>query len=225
MCGRYSLTFIFEGLAEVFNAIMAGLGEVPPRYNVAPTQIMPIVMQEQGQNQLRLMRWGLIPAWSKDQSIGSRLINARRESLAEKPAFKQALARRRCLVPADGYYEWQAIPGQRSKQPYRIVVPSRPVFAMAGLWETWGNEQDKLYSFTIITTEAGKEVAGIHERMPLILQPGQEEEWLRGPRSGQRMDDFLAALEPESHLYAYQVAPVVNSPRHDLPDCIIPLAQ
>lgn len=224
MCGRYSLTFIFEDLAEVFNAIVDSLA-IPPRYNVAPTQEMPVITRQNGQNHLSLMRWGLVPYWAKDPSIGSRMINARRETLTEKPAFKAALTSRRCLIPADGYYEWQQFPGQRSKQPYRIVVPDRSVFSFAGLWESWGNEQAKLNTFTIVTTEAGPEVAGIHDRMPLILPRNTEEMWLRGPQPGQTVGDFLDEIKPEHNLQAYPVSTLVNSPHHDFPDCMVPLNQ
>jgi len=223
MCGRYTLTFIFEDLAEVFNAIVTSLA-VPPRFNVAPSQEMPVVTRTNDQNYLQVMRWGLVPAWADNPSIGNRLINARKETLAEKASFRSALISRRCLIPADGYYEWQPIPGQRGRQPYRIVVLGRPVFAFAGLWETWGSKQDELHTFSIITTDAAPMIEGIHDRMPLILPQDKESQWLTGPQPGQSIHQFLDAMKPEANLHAYPVSSVVNSPRHDLPECLLPVS-
>lgn len=225
MCGRYTLTFIFEGLAEVFNAIIDNLQVIPPRYNVAPTQIMPVITRQQGINQIQAMRWGLVPSWAKDINIGSKMINARLETVSEKPAYKSALYSRRCLVPADGYYEWQPGAGNKPKQPYRIVAPERQVFAFAGLWEVWPSPAGLLQSFTILTTEAQTRVADIHDRMPLILPKRQEDYWLDGPARGQAIADFLAELKPENNLYAYPVSSLVNSPANDSIDCIKELNQ
>lgn len=220
MCGRYTLTFIFEGLAEVFNAIIDNLEAIPPRYNVAPTQIMPVITRQQNINHLQAMRWGLVPSWAKDISIGSKMINARLETVSEKPAYKSALYSRRCLIPADGYYEWKPIADKKGKQPYRIVVPDRQIFAFAGLWEVWASPGGPVKSFTIITTKAGSQVANIHDRMPLILTKEQEEYWLAGPAVAQEMDRFLADLSPESNLFAYSVSSMVNSPANNTIDCI-----
>lgn len=223
MCGRYSLTFIFEGLAEIFNAIIDAREAVPPRYNAAPTQMLPVITQVKGQNYLQVMRWGLVPAWAQDTSQGARMINARLETVKEKPAYKLALFSRRCLVPADGYYEWQPSAAKSNKQPYRITTAERPVFAFAGLWEEWADNNSRLQTFTIITTAANDQVAGIHDRMPIILPREQEEYWLKGPGPGQGMHDFLTAIRPEVHLNTYRVSPLVNSPRNDVPECLLPL--
>ncbi len=222
MCGRYSLIIGMEQLVKRF-----GIGRVEnewvPRYNVAPTQTMPVVIGQDGNRELRMMLWGLIPFWAKDRSIGNRLINARVETVAEKPAFKYALRRRRCLVPADGYYEWQKT--NAGKQPMRIVRPDNAPFALAGLWEQWQDPDGELiFSYTILTTAPNVSVKHIHDRMPLILNPEQEDYWLFGLRgtTSVEIDAFLRNLSSPPELTSYPVSNRVNNPRNDDPLCIMP---
>jgi len=225
MCGRYTLTVPLSNLVDAF--------EVPPpefdylpRYNIAPTQEVPVVAQDEQGRRMGLLRWGLIPSWAKDPAMGSRLINARSETAAEKPAFRSAFQRRRCLVLADGFYEWkregEGKGGKPIKTPYWIHMASREPFAFAGLWERWGPEGGPpLHTFTILTTEASSELSHIHPRMPVIIPPESREEWLdtsRDPVGLQR----LFRPPPDSTLTAHPVSTLVNSPRNDVPSCIEP---
>ncbi|MFH0793003.1 MAG: SOS response-associated peptidase, partial [bacterium] len=178
MCGRYSQTAPLDVVMKRFEIAAGGDESLSPRYNLAPTQDAPVVVivQEQGRR-LKMMRWGLVPSWAKDCSIGNKLINARGETILEKTSFKRAFQRRRCLVVADGFYEWKRAGGR--KQPMRIVMRDRQPFGMAGLWEAWRSpEGESVESFTIITTEANEMIRGIHNRMPVILKRGDEGMWL-----------------------------------------------
>ena len=216
-------------MAEAFAAMVEpGLFE-QPRYNIAPMQEVPVVAvlregqggEQAGQRrQVRLMRWGLIPSWAEDVSIGNRMINARAESVAQKPAFRAAYARRRCLVPADGFYEWQRTGG--GKQPFYMQIGEGELFAFAGLWERWRRDDaDVVESFTIITTDADAQLRDIHDRMPVIVSPADWRTWLdpaADPASLQRL------LRPwHGPLSRTPVTQHVNSPRHDDPHCIDPL--
>jgi putative SOS response-associated peptidase YedK len=175
MCGRFTIFADPERLAERFQASLPEAG-LRPRYNAAPTQYLPVILN-QGPPAIQLLQWGLVPFWAKDPSIGSRMINARSETLAEKPAFRAAFKQRRCLVLADGFYEWQKTPG--GKQPMRIALASGEPFALAGLWETWdAPDGSALRTFTIVTGEPNELVAPIHNRMPAILLPEHEALWL-----------------------------------------------
>lgn len=175
MCGRFTIFADPGRLAERFQAALPPDG-LSPRYNAAPTQQLPVILND-GPPAIQLLQWGLIPFWAKDPTIGSRMINARAETLVEKPAFRAAFKKRRCLVLADGFYEWQKTPG--GKQPMRITLASGEPFAMAGLWETWdAPDGSPLRTFTIITGEPNELVAPIHNRMPAILLPEHEAIWL-----------------------------------------------
>jgi putative SOS response-associated peptidase YedK len=182
MCGRYSLTTAPEAMRQLFD-LSGPLANLPPRYNIAPTQEAPVVRAaaEGGGRELALLRWGLVPAWSQGPDSRYSMINARAETVAEKPSFRTALKERRCLVPADGFYEWARRPG--GKQPYRIGLAGGAPFAFAGLWEHWrgGNgDGDEIQSFTIIVTQANDTLAAIHERMPVIVAPADYGLWLEG---------------------------------------------
>lgn len=218
MCGRYTITVDSDELSDRFGCIVIQkLGG--PRYNMAPQQLAPVITHTSGQKQLQLMKWGLVPFWAKESSIGSRLINARWETLQEKPAFKHLLRRKRCLVPADGYYEWQS--SAMGKQPYRIVLPSCGLFGFAGLWDEWrGNDQEPLHTFTIITTDAAPGLSSIHLRMPFIIASGQEAHWLNPDLPGKDISDFLSDFKPLADLTAYPVSRLVNSVTNDSPECI-----
>lgn len=210
MCGRYTLAVEMDELADRF-----GCPRVEPvfkaRYNVAPTQVMPVVAAPGGNRQLCLMRWGLVPYWAKDKTIGSKMINCRVETAAEKPSFKHSYRRRRCLVPATGYFEWQK--GPAGKQPFLIRPADHRLFAMAGLWDEWtAPEGEILYTYTILTTAATPSTGAIHDRMPYILRREEESGWLQGetPRA------------PEDQLEVYPISTLVNSPAHDQPEIILP---
>ncbi len=213
MCGRYSLTSDVEELTQRFDVPALGL-DYGPRYNVAPTQKMPVITGE-GTRRIEMMQWGLVPFWAKAPTIGSRLINARVETVEQKPSFRHAVRKQRCIVPADGYYEWQPTP--TGKQPMRIVLPSREPFGMAGLWEEWNGENIVLRTYTILTTEPRPELAHIHDRMPLVLRREQEEYWLNGLSGSDSSEvrSFLDQLETMPGLTAYPVSTRVNSPRND----------
>jgi putative SOS response-associated peptidase YedK len=220
MCGRFTLTLDADGLQQAFPG-MQPPPIVAPRYNVAPTQPVLAVPNNQP-DKMTFMLWGLIPGWAKDTAIGNKMINARAETLAEKPSFKHAYKRRRCLILADGFYEWQTIPGSKAKQPMFIHLKDRQPFGLAGLWEVWHPGDENILSCTIITTEPNEFMAQIHTRMPVILPPSAWEEWLD---PGEQPPDALAPLltaYPASEMAAYPVSTVVNSPANDTPECIAP---
>ena len=200
MCGRYSLATDIEGLDERFTFRCEGLPH-RPRFNIAPTQEVLTVTNDGSQNQAQLMKWGLIPFWAKDPSIGSRMINARAETVAERPAFRQAFQRRRCLVLADGFYEWMKV--GKSKVPMRITLRSGQPFGFAGLWETWKSPEGALVrSCTIITTTPNEVMEPIHNRMPVILPREAEGLWLA---PGQTPASALKALsQPISRAYVHE---------------------
>ena len=179
MCGRYSLTVSAEKLVNQFKAILPDEGFLP-KYNAAPSQKLPIITDSEP-GKIQLYRWGLIPHWAKDISIGNKLINARAETINEKPSFRNAFRKQRCLVLADGYYEWQKT--DTGKIPYRIILKNEEPFAIAGIWESWHDEADnEIRSFSIITTEANPSLTDIHNRMPVILNPDDTGKWLDNRR-------------------------------------------
>ncbi len=226
MCGRFTLFSSPERLAELF-----GLAEPPrlaPRYNIAPTQPVAIVRAD-AQTQARewaLVQWGLVPSWAKDLGMGSRLINARAETVAEKPAVRAAFKRRRCLIPADGFYEWQRT--DKGKQPYFVHLRDGSPFAMAGLWEFWeGPDGSALESCTILTTGANELMAPLHNRMPVIVAPEDYQDWLTIDLDRERdrasLLHHLLRPFPAEAMDAYPVSTYVNSPRNEGADCIAPL--
>jgi putative SOS response-associated peptidase YedK len=190
MCGRYAASRSADDLVVEFEAVRAdGQEPLPADYNVAPTKDVHVVRWKKerdpegaptggGHRELRTVRWGLVPSWAKDASVGNRLLNARVESLTEKPAFRKAAASRRCLVPADGWYEWAKRLDAPAKQPYFVTPRNGSVLAFAGLWEVWGRGEDRLYTCTIVTAPAVGELTEIHERMPLVLPPDRWSAWL-----------------------------------------------
>lgn len=216
MCGRYSLTTPVEAMAGLF-----GFAERPnlaPRYNMAPTQMVAAVRPgEDGARHLVELKWGLIPAWAKEASIGSRMINARAESVAEKPAFRAAFRARRCLIPADGFYEWQAAgEGKAAKQPYRITLADGGPFGFAGLWESWREPRtgERVESCTIITTEANAALRPIHHRMPVILAPESHAPWL-DPAGPPEAALALLRPAPAAAMAARPVSTRVNKVAND----------
>jgi putative SOS response-associated peptidase YedK len=222
MCGRYTLSIPLSNLVDAFDVAPPDF-QFLPRYNIAPTQSAPVVAQDSRSRRIGLLRWGLIPSWAKEASMGSRLINARAETAAEKPSFRSAYKRRRCLVPSDGFFEWKKTEGDDSKGgkvPYWIHLESREPMAFAGLWEKWEPEgQAPLHTFTILTTEAVAGIRDIHPRMPVILPPEMWPSWL-DPESDP--DGLSSLLKPYDSplLTAHPVSTIVNSPGNDSPECI-----
>jgi putative SOS response-associated peptidase YedK len=218
MCGRFSQKSSSKKIAEKFE-----VEEVPPlleRYNVAPSQAV-LGVREDGVREATFFKWGLVPRWAKDTSIGSKLINARSETITEKPSFRDAFLRRRCLVPVDGFYEW----GRRGdrKQPFYFHMRDGEPFAIAGLWERWEGGNEPLETCTLLTTEANSLLAPYHDRMPVILRPEDYETWL--DTDMRQPEILMRLLSPYQHeeMNAYAVSALVNSPSNDGPRCVEPL--
>lgn len=221
MCGRYTITSAPEAIRALFR--YADQPNFPPRYNVAPTQPIPIVRLVEGKRQFALVRWGLLPSWVKDPKTFSLLINARGESVIDKPAFRAAMKRRRCLVPADGFYEWKAVGGR--KQPFYVCLKSGAPMAFAGLWECWtGPNGEELETAAIVTTNANRLLAPIHSRMPVIVQPEAFDLWLNTGDVDARTAAALIHPAPESLLEAYEVSTAVNRTANDNPKLVERLA-
>jgi putative SOS response-associated peptidase YedK len=219
MCGRYVIISAPEAIRALFG--YTEQPNFPPRYNVAPTQAVPIVRLAEGKRQFALVRWGLIPSWVKDPWTFSLLINARGESVIDKPAFRAAMRRRRCLFPADGFYEWKEEGGR--KRAYFIRMKSRTPMAFAGLWETWsgpnGEEQE---TAAIVTTTANQTCAAIHDRMPAIIAPEAFDMWLDSGKVDAKVAEALIAPAPGNLLEVYEVSPAVNRVANDAPALIEP---
>ena len=216
MCGRYSLVEINKLLLR-YSIVNSGFHFLP-RYNIAPTQEVPIIVREDQGNSLKCMKWGLVPHWAKDPKIGNSLINARAETIVEKPAFRNAFSKRRCLIPADSFYEWVKVGKQ--KVPQRILPKNREILSFAGIWESWGTkDKDPLLSFAIITTAANEMMKGIHDRMPVILSIENEDIWLNPETT---KESLLATLKPcdEDLLESYEVSRNLNNPANDGPELI-----
>ena len=219
MCGRYSLISDLTALQLRFD-FDPPITPHTSRYNIAPTQNVLTVRPEEGRNVAEHMRWGLIPSWAKDMSIGNRAINARAETLAERPMFRTALRRRRCLILADGFYEWARV--GKARQPMRILLSTGEPFAFAGLWESWTNsEGETIHSCTIVTTTANDAMRPIHDRMPVILLPQHESAWLDSPNEDTAALSTFLIPYPPATMEAYPVTPLVNSPANDTPEVII----
>jgi putative SOS response-associated peptidase YedK len=210
MCGRFELHANPAAIALAFG--LAHAPDLRPRYNIAPTQMIPVVRQNAaGERELVQVRWGLVPRWARDPSIGVRMINARAETVADKPAFRNALQRHRCLVPADGFYEWRVGPG--GKQPMRIARADGQPFGMAGLYERWRSpEGEVLDTCTILTTHANALLSAVHERMPVIVPPAEYERWLE-PANTDVTDLFARCADIE--LRVHPVSTRVNAVRND----------
>jgi len=214
MCGRFALYSSFQAIKD-YADLLNEIGELDANYNVAPGQEIPIVTRQDQQNILKSCRWGLIPFWAKDEKIGYKLINTRSETIAEKPSFKYAFQQRRCLIPANGFYEWR----KSDKQPFYITLKDRDLFSFAGIWEIWKSPVGKqIYSCSIITTSANEILKDIHHRMPVILPTEQEETWLNDDRR-----DILQELmtsHSSKEITLHPVSPEVNSARANYPELI-----
>jgi len=222
MCGRFTLIAPGEAVAELFQ--LTDSPNLAPRYNIAPTQPVAAVRvaEKNGDRELTHFYWGLIPRWAKDPSIGSRMINARSETAAEKPSFRVAFKYRRCLVPADGFYEWQKINGQ--KQPVRIQMEDGGPFAIAGLWERWASpDGSEIESCTLLTTEPNELLQDVHNRMPVILAPSDFDLWLDPGAQHPGEVQHLLRPYPAGEMSYYPVSTHVNNPRNEDPLCIEPL--
>ncbi len=225
MCGRFARYSLSRELERYFNAHPAAF-EIQPNYNVAPTQEIPVILQHEGERHIKKRHWGLVPFWAKDISIGSRMINARVETVTSKPAFRAAFKQRRCLIPANGFYEWKGRAG--SKQPYFFHLPSEEPFAFAGLWEVWESrdeppEAGPYKSCTIITTDASEAVKDIHNRMPLILTPEFFKDWLDPENKQPDRIEQIMKSGFVSDLKCYPVSKLVNQVGNNRKECMEPL--
>jgi len=221
MCGRFTLTVDPAELQEAF-ADFTFPARFAPRFNIAPTQPL-LAIPNNGRNAADFFMWGLIPSWAKDPSIGNRLINARGETLAEKPSFRGGFKYKRCLILADGFYEWKSQPGTKTKIPHFIHLKKGGVFAFAGLWDEWhASDGSTVKSGTIITTSPNKLMATIHDRMPVILHPNDYTQWL--DPAPQPPDSLQPLIKPFSAelMEAYPVSTLVNSPSIDRAECVVP---
>ncbi len=225
MCGRFSLNQTDDDLAAAFH--LKAVPPVAPRYNIAPTQPVAtaVAAADHPAPYFELLRWGLIPSWAKDPAIGNRLINARAETVGEKPSFRAAFKRRRCLIMADGFYEWQQQASRKTKQPHYIFLKGHQPFAFAGLWEHWSDPVSggELQTCTILTTAPNELMEPIHNRMPVILPPADYAAWL--DPSYDQPQTLQAMLRPyeAAAMERYPVSTLVNKPQNDLPACLEPL--
>lgn len=226
MCGRFTLRTSAQEVARVFR-LTGTVGELALRYNIAPSQMVAAVRTDAAdQRQLVFLRWGLVPSWADDPTIGNRMINARAETVAEKPSFRKAFAARRCLILADGFYEWQktGTTAKAPKQPYYITMRDDRPFAFAGLWECNTRCGEPLETTTIITTVANELMQPIHDRMPVIVPAEQQDLWL--DPAVQELECLLPLLTPfeSSAMQAIPVSQRVNNPRNESPECIVPMS-
>lgn len=222
MCGRYALAEAIHLLNDFFDIDITEVEDLPPAYNIAPSSRVPIIRQrEHGARELALARWGLVPHWADDPTIGYRMINARSETAHTKPAFRDALAHRRCIVPITGFYEWQRT--ERRKQPWYFVRADRCPMALAGLWETWRSPDGQaLQTCTILTTHANEVVSPVHDRMPVVMNPPTLPDWLDPATTVTDARKMLHPAAPQV-LTTWPVSPRVNKPQNDDAQLIAPL--
>ena len=216
MCGRFTLTAPVDQLMDRFDVeFFLQEEEYLPSYNVAPSQSVLAVINNGAHNKMGFLRWGLIPPWAKDISIGYKMINARAETLTEKPSFRNAYKKKRCLIVADSFYEWKRI-DSKTKTPMRIKLKSDELFAMAGLWESWKSPEGKsIFSCSVITTQPNELVQDIHDRMPVILKPEDEKFWLDSSITDTTKLQHLLKPLDQRLMEVYEVSPLVNSPKNN----------
>jgi len=222
MCGRFVKKSGKEELRKRFGFDDPQGIFLEPRYNIAPSQEHPVLIVEQDKRLLRMMKWGLVPHWSKDPQIGYKMINARSEGIEEKPSFRGPLKKRRCLIIADGFYEWYK-PDKKAKIPYYFYLKSGKPFAFAGLWDLWEKGDEPLYTFTIITTFPNELIEPIHNRMPVVLSESDEARWLDPEITDSKAVLSLLKPYPAEEMECFKVSTIVNSPKNDIPECITPL--
>lgn len=225
MCGRFVSTTAPQQLADYFSVDELAATEARENYNVAPTQQVPVVTEDDRHHRvLDTYHWGLIPSWAKDPKIGNRMINARAETVAEKPAYRKAFVARRCIIPADGFYEWKKGKDGKTKQPYFIHPTREPVFAFAGLWERWKHPEsgEWLRSCAIVTGDANSVVAPIHDRMPVVLPREHWDAWLDPENDDVDALKKLLVPAPDAGVATYPVSTRVNSPRNNSPENLDP---
>ena len=236
MCGRYTAAKDFGELIKLMGVVMARVPFFAPRYNIAPTQMAPVIFHERHQPAVKLMRWGLIPSWAKDESVGNALINARSETIESRTAFREAFKHRRCLIPADSFFEWQERDGKR--QPFRVMLKSGEPFCFAGLWDRWirppaagkfvtdldeAPASETIESFTIITWAANAAIAPLHDRMPVIMAPNHFDWWLKDNDARSESHKMALGHPLDVPLKIYPVSDLVNSPKTDDARCIEPV--
>ncbi|MBK9178254.1 MAG: SOS response-associated peptidase [Acidimicrobiales bacterium] len=225
MCGRFASATPPDRLARYFDAALGAEALLGPSYNVAPTNDVYVVVDTAEGRTVEAFHWGLVPIWAEDLAVGNRMINARGDTLATKPAFRSAFQKRRCLVPADGFYEWRSVPGQRRKQPYYIHRVDGEPLAFAGLWEVWRGPDragDPVRSTTIVTTDANDLVRPIHDRMPVILPPSAWDAWLDPDNHDTAALGRLLVPAPPELLLLTPVSTAVNNVRNEGPELIEP---
>jgi len=220
MCGRFSQAKDLEELQNEFPFIDKGFENLilSPRYNIAPSQLSPVIINEDRMNKLKMYKWGLVPSWSKDTKIGYKMVNARAETISEKNSYKRLFKSQRCLVIADGFYEWNR-PDKKTKIPYRFIMKDSSLMSFAGLWEVWKNEAEPLYTFTIITTSENDLMRPIHDHMPVILTKDNREIWLNPESNDAELKELLVPYD-SSKMELYIVSDVVNIARNEVPECI-----
>ncbi len=220
MCGRFVLTTTTEQLQQTFG--VSDISDMGPRYNIAPTQDVLVIRQNAGgERYANMLRWGLVPHWAKDASVGNKMINARSETVHEKPSFRNSIRYHRCLIPASGFVEWQ--PQNGNKQPWYIHRKDGAPFAFAGIWDRWKGPEGSIETCSILTTSANAEVAKIHDRMPVILSSSEFDQWLDREKTDPTGLATLYAPFPADLLQAIPISVKINNPRHDGPDCLEPL--
>jgi len=221
MCGRFSLAYEDWGSMLEYWAVSNLVFEQAPRYNVAPGQDIAAIVAGRGERRIGMLKWGLVPSWARQEKAMHQAINARAETLLDKSTFKQLLSRKRCLIPADGFYEWKQGPGRKAKQPYRIVTNDRPFFGFAGLYDTWVNaDGERVSTCAIITTQANALIQEIHNRMPVILARGSEDIWLDHDVTDDELAHALLQAYPAELLRAYPVSSLVGNFRNDTAQCL-----
>lgn len=234
MCGRYTLSCPLDQLVQTFAVSEVALEGYLPRYNIAPTQDVPAIVAGPAGPRLGYLRWGLVPFWAEDPRVGSRMINARAESIDKRPAFREAFASRRCLVPADGFYEWKSAAGppapsgagRTGRAPFWIHRPDRSAFSFAGVWERWRPKGagNPIHSFAIVTTEASQALTPLHDRMPVVISAEARGLWLDPDAEVERLKSVLRPA-PDDAFIAHAVSTAVNSPSFDEPACTVPVEE
>lgn len=220
MCGRYTIKKPLKELKEKFQVTRDLFGDYQARFNVAPSQINQVILNSEGERELHGFRWGLIPLWAKDSQ--TNFINAKAETVHQKPSFRDSFKSKRCLVPADGFIEWER--RGKDKIPHYFFVPAEDLFAFAGIWAKWEGGERSVYSFSIITTNANKLVSQFHNRMPVILKPDDYDSWLSPNVDTQTLSDLLAPYS-DKEMDQFEVSKKINSPKNDSADLLSPVSR